>query len=121
MSHTDNNKSVMGDRAMMSTYYSKPGQRPEDNVRAIADALAVYLAWSFRNSVARVKKTTTSPVTSPKAASGPVAWVPVPDRAPIAHQETPTPPAPLRPVTQSEADRRADIAAFLGLMPYELL
>lgn len=50
----------MGDRAMMSTYYPKSGQRPEDNVRAIADALAVYLAWSFRNSIAQVKKTTSS-------------------------------------------------------------
>lgn len=107
----------------MSAYYSKPGQRPEDNVRAIADALAVYLAWSFRNSAARVKKTTTSPVNSPRAASTPVSWAnaSATDRTPIAHQEPPKPPTPPRPVTQSEADRRADIAAFLGLMPYELL
>jgi len=51
---------MMGDRAMMSTHSPKSGQRPEDNVRAIADALAVYLAWSFRNSVTQVKKTTTA-------------------------------------------------------------
>lgn len=51
---------MMGDRAMMSTHSPRSGQRPEDNVRAIADALAVYLAWSFRNSVTQVKKTTTA-------------------------------------------------------------
>jgi hypothetical protein len=110
----------MGDRAMMSAYYSKPGQRPEDNVRAIADALAVYLAWSFRNSVARVKKTTTSPVTSPKAGS-PAGRTSATDRTSIAQQEPTMPPTALRPITQSDADRRADIAAILGLMPYEML
>ncbi|HEY9689085.1 MAG TPA: hypothetical protein V6D46_03760 [Coleofasciculaceae cyanobacterium] len=55
----------MGDRAMMSAYYPKSGQRPEDNVRAIADALAVYLAWSFRNSITQVKKATPAPTDAP--------------------------------------------------------
>ncbi|WP_393015650.1 hypothetical protein [Limnothrix redekei] len=50
---------------MMSTHSPKSGQRPEDNVRAIADALAVYLAWSFRNSVTQVKKTTTATPEAP--------------------------------------------------------
>lgn len=58
----------MGDRAMMSAYYPKSGQRPEDNVRAIADALAVYLAWSFRNSITQVKKATPNPAETPESA-----------------------------------------------------
>jgi hypothetical protein len=92
---------MMGDRAMMSTHSPKSGQRPEDNVRAIADALAVYLAWSFRNSVTQIKKTTTATpevpaVGRPASDSQPSATVEaMADQPPAGLTDSGAPPATL--------------------------
>ncbi len=98
----------------MSAYYPKSGQRPEDNVRAIADALAVYLAWSFRNSITQVKKATSTP-TEPPASPIDSATVPVmippedlaPDLATAPEpmetgQSASTPAATIEPIVQSQ-------------------
>ena len=85
----------------MSTHSPKSGQRPEDNVRAIADALAVYLAWSFRNSVTQIKKTTTATpevpaVGRPASDSQPSATVEaMADQPPAGLTDSGAPPATL--------------------------